>query len=151
MRGKDGRLGFSEKERKRIWKIHMEEIMNKENDWDHVTAASMVEGSIKDVTREEMAIAIKVMKPGKAAGPSEACAEMISANGEVEVSVMVELCQRVLDGKEMPDEWQTSVLVRIFKGDVRNCNTYRGVKLLEHATKIIERVLEKRIRELVKH
>ena len=76
---------------------------------------------------------------------------MISANGEVGVGVMVELCQRVFVGKEMPNECQTSVLVPIFKGDVRNCNTYRGVKLLEHATKIIERVLEKRIRELVKH
>ena len=43
MRGKDGRLGFSEKDRKRTWKNHMEEIMNKDNDWDHVTEASMVE------------------------------------------------------------------------------------------------------------
>ena len=32
MRGKVGRLGLSEKESKRIWKNHMEEIMNKEND-----------------------------------------------------------------------------------------------------------------------
>ena len=41
------RLGFSEKDKKRIWKSHMEEIMNKEKDRDHVTAASMVEGPIK--------------------------------------------------------------------------------------------------------
>ena len=125
--------------------------MNKENDWDYVIAASMVEGPIKNVTRKEMAIAIKVMKPGKAAGPSEVCAEMISASGEVGVSVMVELFQRVLDEKSMPDKWQTSVLVPIFKGkgDVRNCSTYKGVKLLEHTMKIVERVLERRIRELV--
>ena len=98
-----------------------------------------------------MAIAIKVMKPGKAAEPSEACAEMISASREVGVSLMVELCQRMLDGKRMPDEWQTSVIIPIFKGkgEVRNCNTYIGVKLLEHAMKIVERVLEKRIPELV--
>ena len=36
-----------------------------------------------------MAIATKVMKPGKAAGPSEVCAEMMSASGEVGVNVMV--------------------------------------------------------------
>ena len=65
--------------------------MNKKNDRDHVTEASMVEGPIKNVSREEMAIAIKVMKQGKAAGPSEVCADMISASGEVGVSVMVEL------------------------------------------------------------
>ena len=42
-------------------------------------------------------------------------------------------------------------MVPIFKGeeDIRNCNTYRGVKLLEHTMKIVERVLERRIRELV--
>ena len=147
MREKDGKFGFSEKDRKRIWKNHMEEIMNKEDGWDHVTAASMVEGPIKNVTREEMAIPIKEIKPRKAAGPSEVCAEMISASVEVGVSVMLELCQRVLDGKGMPDKWKTSVLVPIFKGkgDARSCNTCKGVKLLEHAMKIVERVLERRI------
>ena len=104
MREKDGRLGFSEKDRKRIWQNHMQEIMNQENEWDHVTEASMVEGPIKSVTPEEMAIAIKVMKSGKAAGPSEVCAEVISVSGEVGVSMMMELCQRVFDGKGMPDE-----------------------------------------------
>ena len=68
MKGKDRRLGFSEKDRKRIWKNLME---NKENDWDHLTAASMLEGPIKNVTRKKMSIAIKVMKPGKPAKPSE--------------------------------------------------------------------------------
>ena len=78
-------------------------------------------------------------------------AEMISVGGEVGICVMVELFQRVLDGKGMPDEWQTSALVPIFKekGDIRNCNICKGVKLFEHAMKIVERVLARRIRELV--
>ena len=51
----------------------------------------------------------------------------------------------------MPEEWKTSVVVPIFKekGDVKNCGAYRGVKLLEHAMEIVERVLENRIRGLV--
>ena len=51
----------------------------------------------------------------------------------------------------MPDEWKTSVAVPIFKkkGDVMSCGSYKGVKLLEHAMKIVERVLERRIRTLV--
>ena len=51
----------------------------------------------------------------------------------------------------MPDEWKTSMIVPIFKGkcDVMSCGSYRGVKLLEHAVKIVERVLERRIRTLV--
>ena len=43
------------------------------------------------------------------------------------------------------------MIVPIFerKGDVISCGSYRGVKLLEHAMKIVERVLERRIQTLV--
>jgi len=59
----------------------------------------------------------------------------------------MELCQCVLHGKGMQDEWKTSVVVPIFKGkgDMMNCGAYRGVKLLEYGMKIVERVLERRI------
>ena len=75
------------------------------------------------------------MKRGKAAGPSDICTEMIMASGEIGIGVMMELCQGVLDGRGMPDEWALSVLVPIFKekGDVLSCSSYRGVKLIEHA------------------
>ena len=151
MRDKDGRLGFCEDDRKRIWKEHMEKIMNEENPWDQVTDADMVEGPVEEVTRVEMMSAIKAMKFGKAAGPSEVNTEMIVASGQVGLNVMMELCQRLLDGRGIPNEWKTSIVVPIFKGkgDVMSCGSYRGVKLLEHAMKIVERVLEKRIREIV--
>ena len=35
------------------------------------------------------------------------------------------------------------------KKGVRSCNTYKKVKLLEHAMKILERMLERRVQELV--
>ena len=52
---------------------------------------------------------------------------------------MEKVCQK--NGKQ--------VLLSIFsgKGDVIDCGAYRGVKLLEHAMKIVVRVLEKRISE----
>ena len=63
----------------------------------------------------------------------------------------MKLCQSVLDGKTMPEDWKTSVMVPIYKGkgNVMNCSAYRGAKLLEHGMKIDEKVLEKRIRALV--
>ena len=35
LRGRDGRLGFIE-DRAKIWKEHMEKIMNEENEWGHM-------------------------------------------------------------------------------------------------------------------
>ena len=152
MRGTDGKLNFSEKDRGRVWKEHMEKIMNEENEWDQKTEADVVEGPVERVSREEVVKAMEEMKTGKAAGPSEVGIEMIAASGETGISVIMQLCQDVLDGRGMPDEWSLSVLVPIFKGkgDAMNCGSYRGVKLLEHAMKIVERVLEKRIRKMVK-
>ena len=41
---------------------------------------------------------------------------MIAASGKIGVEVMVKLCQRVLNGKGIPDEWKTSAVVPIYKG-----------------------------------
>ena len=126
---------------------HMEKIISEENKWDHMVETDVVERPVDKVARNEIVEAMQEMKSGKTTGPSEVSVEMIVASGEIRVKVMMELCQRVMDGREMLDEWKTSVTVPIFrgKGDVMSCGSYRGVKLLEHAMKIVERVLERRI------
>ena len=52
----------------------------------------------------------------------------------------------------MPEKWKTSAVVPILKGkrNVMDCAVYRGVQPLEHAMEIVERVLENRIRRLIK-
>ena len=74
-----------------------------------------------------------------APGPSEVYAETILARGDVVIRVLVELCQRILDGKGMPADWVTSVAIPILKrkGDIMYCGMYRVVRLLEHAMKIV--------------
>ena len=89
--------------------------MNEENKWDQNVQADLVEGPAERVSREEVVKALGKMKAGKAAAPSEVSVEMIAASGEIGV-VVVELCQSVLDGRRMPDEWALRVVVPIFKG-----------------------------------
>ena len=111
----------------------MEKIVNEENEWDHMLETGVVE-IVAEVAWKEKAEAMQKMKSGKATGPSEISVEMIVARGEIGMKVLIYLCQLVLDGKEMPDEWKTSVIMPIFKGkgDVMSCRSYRGVKLPEH-------------------
>ena len=82
----------------------MEKIMNEENEWDHVVETDLVEGPVEKVARNEIVEAMQSMKSGKATGPSEVSVEMIVASGEIGVKVMMELCQRAMDGRGMPDE-----------------------------------------------
>ena len=113
----------------------MERIMNEENEWDQNVQADSLEGPVERVSQEE----VGKMKAGKAAGPSKVSVEMIAASGEIWIDLMVELCQSMLDGRGIPNEWALSVVVPIFKGkgDAMNCGAYKGVKLLEHAMEIV--------------
>ena len=70
---------------------------------------------------------------------------MILASGDVVSRVLMELCQMILDGKGMPTDWASNVIIPISKGkgDIVNCGMNRSVKLLEHVMQIVEKVLEK--------
>jgi len=50
------------------------------------------------------------------------------------------------------DDWMSSILLQVFKmkGYPMECGSYRAIKLLEHAMKVIERMFERRIRQKVK-
>ena len=64
MRGNDGKLCFSEKERGKVWKDYMERIMNEENDWAHDDEGDAVEGPVVCVGREEVLQALNEVKTG---------------------------------------------------------------------------------------
>ena len=81
MRGSDRRLNFSKRDRGRVWKEHMERIMNEENEWDQNVLADLLEGPVERVSQEKVVKALGKMKAGKAAGPSEVSVEMIAASG----------------------------------------------------------------------
>ena len=51
----------------------------------------------------------------------------------------------------MPLELALSIVVPIFngKGDIRNCNCYRDMKLLQHEMKVVESMLEKKLCRIV--
>ena len=106
IKGKDGRIGCSQENRCKIWKKHMERITNEENAWDHEVDAAMVEGPVEKVSRKDVREAIRKIKQRKAARLSEITTKMIVAGGRIAAEVMLQLCQRVLDGKEILYEWK---------------------------------------------
>lgn len=80
---------------------------------------------------------------------------------EIPVGIPVELwtCLRaramdiltspILEIERMPKEWRRSVVIPILKnkGDVQSCSNCRGIKLMSHAIKLWERVIEARLKE----
>ena len=142
MRGNYGTFYLDEKDRAKLWKAHMSKIMNEENELDQIADADAVDGPIERVMRDEIMEKFKYLTIGKVPGPTEAYTEMILASGDVGITVVIELCHRILDRKGLPDDWSTSVVITIFKGKghIMNCGMHRGVRLLEDVMKIVEKI-----------
>ena len=92
------------------------------------------------------------MKVGKAGGPSGVVSEMLKAAGEDGVEWVTDLCNAVVREGKIPEDWKKSWLVTVYKGkgDALECGSYRGIKLLDHVMKVFERVIDKKIRSIVK-
>lgn len=107
-------------------------------------------GSVATIGSSEVRRALKKSKKGKATGPDEIPTEVWSCLGEPGIRFLTVLFGRILEGAPMPDEWRRSTTVPIFKGrgDVQNCDNYRGIRLMSQTMKLYERVLECRLRKL---
>ena len=100
---------------------------------------------------EEVRCAMSRMKIEKASGPSGVALEMFKTGGDKCLKSLTNIFNDILFKNKLPEEWMLSSLVPIFKGkgDPLNPNSYRGIKLLEHAFKLYEKILDGRLREVV--
>ena len=103
---------------------------------------------IRGIRVSEVKTTLRKMKKGKACGSDDIPIEVWMALGDVGIVWLTKLFNEILKKKHMPDAWRKSILVPIFKnkGDVLNCNNYRGIKLISHTIKLWERVIERRLR-----
>ena len=95
--------------------------------------------------------AITKMKTGKAAGPSGIVAEMLKASGDTGARLVTDFANDMVRNGVIPSDWEDSFIINIYKGkgDALERSNYRGLKLLDHVMKGIERVIEKIIRERI--
>ena len=134
-----------------IWKDYMSKLFNEENIWDGDTICDVKEGPECRIKLEEVKIALGKMKTGKASGHSGIDSDILKATGEMGLEWLTDLCNEVISEGKIPVDWQKSVIIPVFKGkgDPMQCESYRAIKLLEHVMKLLERILESRIREQI--
>ena len=81
---------------KNIWRKYMEKLLNVENDWDGEVDFPEVMWPRCLILEEEIAAAIKGLKIGKAAGPTDVVSEMMKAAGCFRSRWMTVICQTML-------------------------------------------------------
>ena len=132
---------------------HYSKLLNVEFDWprDSLPEVSPTEADPPPVTAEHITAAISKMKCGKAAGPSGVTAEMLKAAGPEVTELIRQLAERVFAGEPIPKEWEESFILNLYKGkgDALDRGNYRGLKLTDQVLKLLERVLDSAIRDMV--
>ena len=91
------------------------------------------------------------MKKGRAPGIDDVCTEMIIAMEEVGVRWIKRLFNICMREGSILESWRTGLIVPIWKGkgDVQDPGKYRGITLLSHVMKVLERILDGRMRKRV--
>ena len=107
--------------------------------------ASKIEGAVRRTEVEEVWYAMNHMKIRKGSGPSRVAIKLFKTVGDKFLKSLTNIFNDNLFKDKLPEEWMLSSLVPIFKGK-EEC---RGIKLLQHAFKLYEKVLDGHLCEVV--
>ena len=140
----NGELAVTDDEKHLAWKEHYQRLLNEEfpRERDDLVYDEPIIGPRPQIEKESGRTALNKMKKGKASG-------MLLTSGEAGIERMTNLFNQIVDEKELPAEWNTSVIVNCFKnkGEATERSNYRGLKLL--MMKVFETVTKQEIRRVV--
>jgi len=142
IKGASGKVIVDDKGIRDSWKEYMEKLMNKDNEWDRKISAEVKEGAADCIRIAEVRAVLKKMKRHKAPELLGLVAEMIQAAVDTGTQWLLDLCNGIVKEGCIPEDWKSSVVLPIYKGkgDTMECGSYRGIKLLEHAMKVVEKI-----------
>ena len=85
----------------------------------------------------------------KAVGPDLLAAELLKVDSDDDPIVQEHLRAifvEVWNGGEMPQEWKDATIKVLYKkGDLSNCNNFRGISLLSHVGKVLAKTITNRL------
>ena len=149
----NNKLAYSDTAKKNAWKQNYQRLLNVEFPWDE-TSLFHTEPSIGPapfVTANMVLSSIQKIKLGKSPGPSNVIVEMLKASPDQFSELIVDLINAIFKEGKIPEEWSNSYIVSFFngKGSALDKGNYRGLKLADQVLKVVERVIEKIIRECI--
>lgn len=153
VRDEQGVICSSAVEQRQRWCRHFENVLNVESDFRASVFATLptypvLDGLDEEPTLTELQLAVKCMRNNKAAGESGILAEMVKYAGVQVHASLLALVHKVWQTGSVPQAWKDAELVPIpKKGDLSQCDNWRGIALLEVVGKIVGRLIQNRLQE----
>ena len=153
IKDRNGKLVTYREEVVKVWEGHYSELLNHEGNMSDLELPNYVHEKLNviEITDMEVTRGVKGMKKGRAPGWDEMRAEMVEVAGEIGGRWTKRLLNTCMKQCKVPEDWRTGLLVPIWKqkGDAQDPWKYRGITLLCHIMKLLERILDKRLRERI--
>ena len=132
---------------------HFREILNRprpEEDVDISEAADDLDINTVLLRKEEIIEAIKSLENCKVPGHDNLNTELFKADPELAATTLQPLFAALWEGEEVPADWAKGVIIMIPEtGAFSDCNNWRSITLLSAPTKILAKLIIKRISDAV--
>ena len=138
------------------WRRHFSNVLNITSQFSKDELAKVQQRPIRSQmtdlpTMEELIKAVDKLKNGKAGGSSGVLPEMLKAaccDCEF-LDLLLSFVHQAWKERKVPKEWTDTVLVPIpKKGDMANCDNWRGIALLDVVGKVVARIVQGRLQDL---
>ena len=135
------------------WIEHFDELLNcdpPENPMeDTITQTPVIQSISTDpVSLEEVRLGIVSLRDRKAGGSDNIVAELLKADLETSSRKLHGIITIIWEEEVVPDEWLQGLIVKLpKKGDLGDCNNWRGITLLVIASKVLGKIIIRRMKE----
>ena len=132
------------------WVEHFKETLNRPappTPPDIPPATELLDINTNPPSKTEITKAIKSLKSCKAAGPDGIPPEALKADVQTSTEMLQPLLTKIWEQEQVPEDWKRGHLVKLpKKGDLSQCNNWRGIMLLSIPGKALSRIILERLK-----
>ena len=147
----DGSMTETPEEVQKVWVEHFTKVLNVTSQYQQELVdevPSLDEITTLDVppSQEELINAMTKLKQGKAGGKTGILPELLINGGPLLFNRLLQLMKDVWHTGDVVKDWKDAEIVPIpKKGDLRHCDNWRGISLLDVVGKLFGRILQDRL------
>jgi hypothetical protein len=149
IKDKSGKLLTTETEQEKRWQEHFEEVLNRPAPSipaDIPEAENDLPVNTEPPTITEIEKAIRSLKNGKAPGTDNLNAELFKTDPKQAANALHPLFQAIWKEENIPEQWRKGTIVKVpKKGNLADCNNWRGITLLSSPSKVLCKVITQRL------
>ena len=125
------------------WCGYYSGLLNEANPKEQLQNVPETAGEVPPMTLEEIRNHRTKMKGNKASGPDLIPIEVWKKMGEQGIVCLEKVLNEAITSG-IPSSWRLSELTPLFKGkgSILECSNYRGIKLISHTLKLLERIID---------